>query len=231
MEFVDVNTEVKPIKLPMTQNETGSEGGRSGGLHNNVYFSPVGPVPVTMESTVTPPLDPISTYNNDDDDNQDGPHSSFENIIPIENLKHGFEVVNDMIEKTAIKLQEKATEVIQSEQFQNAKKKTTEMVTPAWEKTCEIAAPVWEQTKVTAAIAAEKAQEGLHSAAEKMRPTMQNLTRQLSEASISSWNYFSAVALNAADCANKMAAEFTQSDGQNQEVASENEFNSKPTNV
>ena len=77
----------------------------------------------------------------EDDDDQKGPHSSFEALLPVENIKHGIAVMTDLAEQAAQKVQEKAQEIVQSEGFQNAKKKTEELVLP-----------VWEQTKATAQV-------------------------------------------------------------------------------
>jgi hypothetical protein len=149
--------------------------------------------PIVLEPTVTEPNDHLSV----DDDEEDGPTTSFQNLIPIDNLKHGFEVVSNTMSAAAQKVTEKANEVYQSEQFQFAKKKTSEawektveVTTPVWEqtkqtavkvseKTAEVTAPVWETTKETAVKAAEKTQEGLATAAQHVKPTMQTVSSPL----------------------------------------------------
>lgn len=225
--------------------------------HNSDYFS--SGEPITMEPTVSEPGEPLVF---EDVEDAEGPQSSFDNIIPLDNLKHGLAVMSEMVEKTANKVQEKATEVLQSEQFQHAKKRTADVLSPAWEKTCEAAAPVWEttkvtaskaaektrevavpvweQTKVTASMAAEKTSEGLNSAAQRMKPTMQQLGRQLSDATTSSWRFLSAAALNAADYTSKMAADVLgDEEGSAQQHGNVdnipptpgNEFNTKPMSL
>eukprot|EP01031_Cornospumella_fuschlensis_P029448 gene29448-35543_t len=159
----------------------------------------------------------------EDDDDQKGPHSSFEALLPVENIKHGIAVMTDLAEQAAQKMQEKAQEIVQSEGFQNAKKKTEELVLP-----------VWEQTKATAQVAAEKTNATLHNAAEQMRPHLTVMQRQLSEASSSTWRFLSAAALQAADYTSKVASEVMNPEGHAaasaapQEAEPGNEFNSKP---
>eukprot|EP01039_Chlorochromonas_danica_P000850 gene853-925_t len=217
--------------------------------HNSDFFGTG--EPIVLEPTVTEPVDAPIIVEEETENDEEGPQSSFENIIPIANLKHGFAVVSEIVEKTAAKVQETATEVYESENFQAARKKTSEIITPVWEqtkataavaaeKTREVAAPVWEQTKVTASVAAEKTQEGINIAAQRMRPAMQQFGRQLSDATLSSWKFLSAAALSAADYTSKLASDvlgdeeqFANAQNVPPETPSDpsNPFNSKPTVV
>lgn len=121
------------------------------------------------------------------EEEEDGPKSSLENIIPLANLKRGWFAVSGYV-------MEKATEAYNSESFQQIKQKTTEViektteavkpalektgevVIPAWEKTVEAATPIWEQTKATTYVAVEKTRENINIATENMKPVVQNVS-------------------------------------------------------
>lgn len=107
---------------------------------------------------------------------EEGPSSSLENVIPVENLKKGWFALSSAVMMAAAFTQEKAVEAYNSEQVQSLKQKTAEIVTPAWEKTCEVAAPIWEKTKETASVAMEKTKEGVNVASERMRPTVETVS-------------------------------------------------------
>jgi hypothetical protein len=109
------------------------------------------------------------------DDTEDAPQSSIDNIVPLQNLKRGWMAISGLLAGTAQKVQDSAIEAYNSESVQQFKKKTTEVITPAWEKTVEVAAPVWERTKVTANVALEKTKEGITVVGEKMKPAMESV--------------------------------------------------------
>ena len=103
---------------------------------------------------------------------EEGPTSSLENIIPMDNLKKGWFALSGVFMQAAAYTQARATQAYNSEEVQAIRQKTAEIVAPAWEKTCEVAAPIWEKTKETAAVALEKTKEGVSVASERMRPTI-----------------------------------------------------------
>lgn len=112
---------------------------------------------------------------NSQDPDDSLPSSSMENIIPLEKLKKGWLTVSTFVAFAAQKVQDTAVDAYKSEQFQNIKQKTSEVVTPAWEKTCEVATPIWENTKTTAHVAFEKTKENLVIATEKVKPTLETV--------------------------------------------------------
>ncbi len=120
----------------------------------------------------------------------EGPDSSIENVIPLEKLKRGWFAVSGFV-------MTKATEVYNSESVQNIKQKTaevvapalektaevvkpawektSEVVTPAWQKTVDAATPLWEQTKATTVVVLEKTRENVNIATEKVKPTVKQV--------------------------------------------------------
>jgi hypothetical protein len=91
---------------------------------------------------------------------EEGPKSSAENIIPLDKLANGWNVVSGFMVSAANKVSTTASDAYNSEQVAAAKRRTSEVVAPAWQKTCEVAAPIWATTVSTAAYAAEKTKEG-----------------------------------------------------------------------
>lgn len=156
----------------------------------------------TLESIDSAETQPISEEDN-------GPVSSIENIIPVEKLRKGWLAISDFLTETAAEARKKAEDAYNSEQFMSVRQKTNEIVTPvvqrtneivqpawqrtteivapAWEKTKEAAAPIWEKTKSTAEIAYEKTKEGVNAAAEQLRPTVEHLSKEISEAANEGW--------------------------------------------
>lgn len=106
---------------------------------------------------------------NEDDDL---PSSSYSNIIPLENLRHGWFTMSKFIASSCSIVQEKAIEAYSSEPVQNFRTKTAEAITPAWEKTREGAAYAYEQTRESTAYALEKTQENVSIIKENMQPTI-----------------------------------------------------------
>jgi hypothetical protein len=113
---------------------------------------------------------PLVDSNNDGED--DGPQSSFDNIIPLDKIKHGWMVFGGLVAATASTVQTKAVEAYNSESVQNVKRQTTEAV----HMTVAAATPIWEHTKATAISAAEVTKENFHVAAEKAKPTIEKVT-------------------------------------------------------
>jgi hypothetical protein len=93
-------------------------------------------------------------------DDEDGPKSSAENIIPMEKLMNGWLAVSGFMISAANKVKTTAVDAYNSEQVANVKRRTSEVVHPAWEKTCEVAAPIWSSTVTSATYAVEKTKEG-----------------------------------------------------------------------
>jgi len=104
-----------------------------------------------------------------EDDDEDLPKSSAENIIPLQKLKNGWFAVSEFVSATANKVKTSAVDAYNSEQVEAMKRRTSEVVAPAWEKTCEVAAPIWESTLCGATYAVEKTKEGAVYAAEKTK--------------------------------------------------------------
>ncbi len=99
-----------------------------------------------------------------EDDVEDGPKSSFENVLPMDKLKKGWAQWSVFAKTQATALQNKAQEIQQSEEFQKLKakteatlKQTQEAVIPYFEKTVEVTAPYVAKAKENAAIVAERA--------------------------------------------------------------------------
>lgn len=133
----------------------------------------------------------VSDQPNQEDE---GPDSSIENVIPLQKLKRGWFAVSGFV-------MNKASEVYNSEQVQHIKQKTaevvvpalektaevvkpawektTEVVTPAWQKTVDAATPLWEQTKATTSVVIEKTRENVNIATEKVKPTVKNVSTQM----------------------------------------------------
>lgn len=137
MEFVDVTNEASP-----KARDEGTYASVPAPIPNSEYFShPSDNADPTPSETPPYSSDLHVDDDDNDDDDQKGPHSSFEALLPVENIKHGIAVMTDLAEQAAQTVQNKAQEIVQSEGFQNAKKKTEELVMP-----------VWEQTKATAQV-------------------------------------------------------------------------------
>mmetsp|Transcript_6824 Transcript_6824/g.14792 ORF Transcript_6824/g.14792 Transcript_6824/m.14792 type:complete len:277 (-) Transcript_6824:112-942(-) len=83
---------------------------------------------------------------------EEGPTSSAENIIPIENLSRGWNAVSGFFVSTAQKIAD-------NEQIKAIKLKTSEVVAPAWTATTAVVAPVWDNTCAVVAPAWEKTVE------------------------------------------------------------------------
>ncbi len=118
----------------------------SSGNYNEIY-----PPKGSQEDVIRMDDDLANDLNNtpiDQEDKEDKEESTFDNIIPVAKLKHGWSVLSSLVSAAAIKVQTKAVETYNSETVQTYRKKTAEVVVPAWEKTCEVAAPIWENTKV-----------------------------------------------------------------------------------
>ena len=136
---------------------------------------------------------------NNGNEDEEGPQSSLENIIPLANLKRGWFAVSGYVMEKANEaynsesfqhIKQKTTEVVEktsevvkpalektAEVIKPAWEKTTEVVKPAWEKTVEVAAPIWEQTKATTYVAVEKTRENINIATENMKPVMQSVSQ------------------------------------------------------
>lgn len=128
---------------------------------NTVEFSPQKPSQdeiIRMDDEVTENIAGSNSSPIPDDEDMD--ESQFDNIIPLDKIKHGWSVLSGIVCSAASKIQTKAVETYNSETVVEYRKRTAEVVVPAWEKTCEAATPYWEATKATAAVAAEKTKEG-----------------------------------------------------------------------
>jgi hypothetical protein len=134
--------------------------------------------PATMETVDSGAPDSNSVENNqsatkgspqqEESNDDEGPTSSAENILPLDKLKNGWLTMGSYLSSAAKTVQDKAVETYNSESVTNIKRRTSEVITPAWEKTCEIAAPIWESTCTTASYAVEKTKEGAVIAKEKV---------------------------------------------------------------
>ncbi|RYY81731.1 hypothetical protein EON63_14825 [archaeon] len=130
-------------ELPPKKSDEGTYASVPAPIPNSGYFShpsdDADPSP-----TETPPYSSDLHVDDDDNDEDDqrGPHTSFEALLPVDNIKHGIAVMTDLAEQAAQKVQDTAQEIVQSEGFQNAKKKTEEFVKPVWEQT-KATAQVW----------------------------------------------------------------------------------------
>ena len=98
-----------------------------------------------------------------DDVENEGPKSSASNIIPLDKIKNGWAAWSGYVATTVTKVKERAVETYNSEQVANIKRRTSEVITPAWEKTCEVAAPIWESTCTSASLAKERAQQSTNA--------------------------------------------------------------------
>lgn len=59
--------------------------------HHNADFFSSGD-PIVLQPSVTEPTEPIIFEDVDMDEDRDLPQSSFDNIIPMQNIRHGFQV-------------------------------------------------------------------------------------------------------------------------------------------
>ena len=106
----------------------------------------------------------------------DDPKSSFENIIPMNNLRNGWIHVSSFLKSTAEQIEKTATEINESERVKNFKARATEVAAPyidkgkqTWEATKEKTAPIvkdiWDRTVIVS-----------NSAVESAKPTVEKVT-------------------------------------------------------
>ena len=115
--------------------------------------------------------------NVDDNDNM-GPQSSIENIVPVDKLMNGWTQLSQWVSIKATALKEKAIEINNSEKVQQFKQKSSENVAWAVEKSKEMAEksqPYVESAKETVFATVEKIKE-------KSGPTLQQVKVTVSEA-------------------------------------------------
>jgi hypothetical protein len=97
---------------------------------------------VTGDGSEMGALYPPSCYDLDQvemsEDEEEGPTSSADNIIPP-NLRNGWNAVTGFFASTAQKIAD-------NEQIKNLRQKTAEGGATAWQKTTEVVAPAWERT-------------------------------------------------------------------------------------
>lgn len=130
------------------------------------------PVPVATPINMNVPAQPDEILNftaapaeeETEEDVDEGPKSSFENVLPMDKLKKGWAQWSIFAKAQATALQTKAQEIQQSEEFQNLKakteatlKQTQEAVIPYYEKTVEVTKPYVEKAKQNADIFMERA--------------------------------------------------------------------------
>ena len=99
--------------------------------------------------------------NVDDNDNM-GPQSSIENIVPVEKLMNGWSQLSQWVSIKATHLKDKAIEINNSEKVQQFKQKSSENVAWAVEKSKEMAEksqPYVESAKETVFATVEKIKE------------------------------------------------------------------------
>lgn len=118
---------------------------------------------------------------------EDQEQSPLENIIPLDKLRNGWFAISGFVSATAEKIQERAVETYNSEPVQNFRRKSAEVVAPAWEKTIEFSTPVWEKTRQGVTTAFETTKEQTSVAAERLRPTLE----QVIDTSIISYKLYS----------------------------------------
>lgn len=122
---------------------------------------------------------PLNADEAPQDEDENLPKSSIENIIPLQNLKRGWFTISAFVAQTASAATAKANEALNSEEFLAMKQKASDAVAPAWEKTVEVAAPIWEKTKTTVSVVVEKTNETAVDALEKTKESMAVMAEQM----------------------------------------------------
>ena len=93
------------------------------------------PKPPSQEEIIRLDDELVQDLNNTQTDDEDiVDQSNFDNIIPMEQLKHGWLAISSLVASTATKIQAKAVETYNSETVQTYRQKTAEVVAPAWQK-------------------------------------------------------------------------------------------------
>lgn len=162
-----------PSTLQATSNNSteiltteGSEGYRSGGEYGSDDYNSDGGYG--------------SGYNSDDTAGA-YPKTVFTNVVPVEKLKNGWNVMTTMFGKGLAFTKEKATDVYNSETVQTIKERTSEAATrtsvaaaASYEYGKERAGPVIEVTKEKARGAWESTKEGVSAAKAKAAPIVKD---------------------------------------------------------
>ena len=116
-----------------------------------------------------------TTSNNDNIEDIDGPHSSLENIVPVDKLMNGWTQLSQWMTIKAIAIKEKAIEINNSEKVQQFKQKSSENMAWAVEKSKEMAEksqPYVESAKETVFATVEKIKEKSGPTIEKVKVTV-----------------------------------------------------------
>lgn len=124
----------------------------------------------------TAPGEADSSKQEGDTVSEDGPESSYENIIPFGKLRKGWFAISGMVMEAASEARKKAEETYNSDDFKAVRDTTNEYVVPAWEKTCEVAVPIWEKAKASASVAIEKTKENAGYVAEQVKPAIDDVS-------------------------------------------------------
>jgi hypothetical protein len=115
--------------------------------------------------------------NVDDNDNM-GPQSSYENIVPVEKLMNGWSQLSQWVSLKATHLKEKAIEINNSEKVQQFKQKSSENVAWAVEKSKEMA----EKSQLYVESAKETVFATVEKIKEKSGPTVEKIKVTVSDA-------------------------------------------------
>lgn len=148
--------------VQIEQEPTGGEGYDSGGDYNSDGYNSDGGY--------------NSGYNSDDTAGAQ-PKTIFTNMVPVEKMKNGWNVMTNLFGKGLAFTKEKASEAYNSETVQSIKDRTSEAAVWTKDKTVEgyeyskeKAAPVIAVTKSKAGEAWEVTRESLNAASQKARP-------------------------------------------------------------